>query len=153
MRIAFQIRLHLLRLLHLPARVPAVDEELDLQRDREPFIRRLFRQPPNEFIRRRRRIELRDRRGAIRRRFGRALPQAKYDMHRLFLRPRAKQHALFQPQAALRRRVICRRGSALVWQVRIGTLLEERETRELRYGLATMCVGGGMGIATIFDRI
>ena len=31
----------------------------------------------------------------------------------------------------------------------LGTLLDELERRELRYGLATLCVGGGMGIATI----
>ncbi|MDF2075885.1 acetyl-CoA C-acetyltransferase, partial [Pseudomonas mendocina] len=31
----------------------------------------------------------------------------------------------------------------------LGTLLDELEKRQLRYGLATLCVGGGMGIATI----
>jgi acetyl-CoA C-acetyltransferase len=35
----------------------------------------------------------------------------------------------------------------------LGTLLDELERRELRYGLATLCVGGGMGIATIVERI
>ena len=35
----------------------------------------------------------------------------------------------------------------------LGTLLDELETRQLRYGLATLCVGGGMGIATIIERI
>jgi acetyl-CoA C-acetyltransferase len=35
----------------------------------------------------------------------------------------------------------------------IGTLLDELERRELRYGLATLCVGGGMGIATIIERL
>jgi acetyl-CoA C-acetyltransferase len=35
----------------------------------------------------------------------------------------------------------------------VGTLLDELERRELRYGLATLCVGGGMGIATIIERI
>ncbi|MCK0164974.1 acetyl-CoA C-acetyltransferase [Marinobacter sp. S6332] len=35
----------------------------------------------------------------------------------------------------------------------IGTLLDELERRELRYGLATLCVGGGMGIATIIERV
>ncbi|WP_151892124.1 hypothetical protein, partial [Pseudomonas aeruginosa] len=25
--------------------------------------------------------------------------------------------------------------------------------RNLRYGLATLCVGGGMGIATIIERV
>ncbi|MFI8481049.1 acetyl-CoA C-acetyltransferase [Pseudomonas sp. NPDC078700] len=34
----------------------------------------------------------------------------------------------------------------------LGTLLDELERRELRYGLATLCVGGGMGIATIIER-
>ncbi|MGE6790983.1 acetyl-CoA C-acetyltransferase [Pseudomonas guineae] len=35
----------------------------------------------------------------------------------------------------------------------LGTLLDEMEKRQLRYGLATLCVGGGMGIATIIERI
>ncbi|WP_338848477.1 acetyl-CoA C-acetyltransferase [Massilia sp. W12] len=35
----------------------------------------------------------------------------------------------------------------------IGTLLDELELRQARYGLATLCVGGGMGIATIIERI
>ncbi len=35
----------------------------------------------------------------------------------------------------------------------LGTLLDELERRELRYGLATLCVGGGMGIATIIERV
>ena len=35
----------------------------------------------------------------------------------------------------------------------LGTLLDELEKRNLRYGLATLCVGGGMGIATIIERI
>ncbi len=34
----------------------------------------------------------------------------------------------------------------------LGTLLDELERRQLRYGLATLCVGGGMGIATIVER-
>jgi acetyl-CoA C-acetyltransferase len=34
----------------------------------------------------------------------------------------------------------------------LGTLLDELERRELRRGLATLCVGGGMGIATIVER-
>jgi acetyl-CoA acyltransferase len=32
------------------------------------------------------------------------------------------------------------------------TLLHEMERRELRYGLATMCIGAGQGIATVFER-
>ena len=35
----------------------------------------------------------------------------------------------------------------------IGTLIDELERRKLRYGLATLCVGGGMGIATIVERV
>jgi acetyl-CoA C-acetyltransferase len=35
----------------------------------------------------------------------------------------------------------------------LGTLLDELERRRLRYGLATLCVGGGMGIATIIERL
>ena len=34
----------------------------------------------------------------------------------------------------------------------LGTLLDELEAQEKRYGLATLCVGGGMGIATIIER-
>lgn len=35
----------------------------------------------------------------------------------------------------------------------LGTLLDELERRDLRFGLATLCVGGGMGIATIIERV
>ncbi|WP_406197167.1 acetyl-CoA C-acetyltransferase [Kitasatospora sp. NBC_01560] len=35
----------------------------------------------------------------------------------------------------------------------LGTLIDELERRDQRYGLATLCVGGGMGIATIVERI
>ena len=35
----------------------------------------------------------------------------------------------------------------------LGTLVDELERRGGRYGLATLCVGGGMGIATIIERI
>ncbi|WP_329584344.1 acetyl-CoA C-acetyltransferase [Kitasatospora sp. NBC_01250] len=35
----------------------------------------------------------------------------------------------------------------------LGTLIDELERRELRYGLVTLCVGGGMGVATIVERI
>lgn len=34
----------------------------------------------------------------------------------------------------------------------LGTLLDEMERREVRYGLATLCAGGGIGIATILER-
>lgn len=35
----------------------------------------------------------------------------------------------------------------------LGTLLDELERRDLSTGLVTMCVGGGMGIATIIERV
>ncbi len=35
----------------------------------------------------------------------------------------------------------------------LGTLLDELERRQKRFGLATLCVGGGMGIATIIERL
>ncbi len=35
----------------------------------------------------------------------------------------------------------------------LGTLIDELERRDLRYGLATLCVGGGMGVATIVERV
>ncbi len=33
------------------------------------------------------------------------------------------------------------------------TLLHEMQRRQSRYGLVTMCVGGGMGAAGIFERL
>jgi acetyl-CoA C-acetyltransferase len=35
----------------------------------------------------------------------------------------------------------------------LGTLVDELERQKKRYGLATLCIGGGMGIATIVERI
>ncbi|MDC8756646.1 acetyl-CoA C-acetyltransferase [Janthinobacterium fluminis] len=35
----------------------------------------------------------------------------------------------------------------------LGTLIDELEARRLKRGLVTLCVGGGMGIATIIERI
>jgi acetyl-CoA C-acetyltransferase len=35
----------------------------------------------------------------------------------------------------------------------LGTLLDELERRNLSTGCATLCVGGGMGIATIIERV
>ena len=35
----------------------------------------------------------------------------------------------------------------------LGILIDELHRRKLRYGMATLCVGGGMGIATIVERI
>ncbi len=35
----------------------------------------------------------------------------------------------------------------------VGTVLDELERRDLRRGLVTLCVGGGMGIATIIERV
>ncbi|EXG79655.1 acetyl-CoA C-acetyltransferase [Cryptosporangium arvum] len=35
----------------------------------------------------------------------------------------------------------------------IGTMIDELERREQRYGLVTLCVGGGMGIATVVEKL
>jgi len=35
----------------------------------------------------------------------------------------------------------------------LGTLLDELERRKLKRGLVTLCMGGGMGIATIIERV
>ncbi|HUG85584.1 MAG TPA: acetyl-CoA C-acyltransferase, partial [Euzebya sp.] len=35
----------------------------------------------------------------------------------------------------------------------LATLLREMERRESRYGLETMCIGGGQGLAAVFERV
>jgi acetyl-CoA C-acetyltransferase len=35
----------------------------------------------------------------------------------------------------------------------LGTVLDELERRDLTTGLVTLCIGGGMGIATIIERV
>jgi acetyl-CoA C-acetyltransferase len=35
----------------------------------------------------------------------------------------------------------------------LGTLLDELERRGLGTGLATLCIGSGMGVATIIERV
>ena len=35
----------------------------------------------------------------------------------------------------------------------LGTLLDELERQRLRYGMCTLCIGAGMGIATIIERL
>jgi len=35
----------------------------------------------------------------------------------------------------------------------LGTLLDELERRDLKYGLCNLCMGGGMGIAAIIERV
>ena len=35
----------------------------------------------------------------------------------------------------------------------LGTALDELERRDLTTGLVTLCIGGGMGIATIIERV
>jgi acetyl-CoA C-acetyltransferase len=35
----------------------------------------------------------------------------------------------------------------------LATLLRELDRREARYGLETMCIGGGQGLAAIFERV
>ena len=35
----------------------------------------------------------------------------------------------------------------------LATLLHELDRRDARYGLETMCIGGGQGLAAVFERI
>jgi acetyl-CoA C-acetyltransferase len=35
----------------------------------------------------------------------------------------------------------------------IGTAIDELERRDLNTALVTMCIGGGMGIATVLERV
>ena len=35
----------------------------------------------------------------------------------------------------------------------LATLLREMDRREARYGLETMCIGGGQGLAAVFERL
>ncbi len=35
----------------------------------------------------------------------------------------------------------------------LATLLREMERRQVRYGLETMCIGGGQGMAALFERL
>ena len=35
----------------------------------------------------------------------------------------------------------------------LGTAVDELERRKARYALITLCIGGGMGIATIVERV
>ncbi|MBU3869039.1 hypothetical protein KN815_34810, partial [Streptomyces sp. 4503] len=35
----------------------------------------------------------------------------------------------------------------------LGTVIDELERRDGRFGLVTLCVGGGMGIATVVERL
>jgi acetyl-CoA C-acetyltransferase len=35
----------------------------------------------------------------------------------------------------------------------VAKLLAELDRRQARYGLVTLCIGGGQGIATLFERV
>ena len=35
----------------------------------------------------------------------------------------------------------------------LGTLLDELERRDLETGLCTLCIGAGMGVATVIERV
>jgi acetyl-CoA C-acetyltransferase len=37
--------------------------------------------------------------------------------------------------------------------VLLGTIVDELERRDLSTGLVTLCIGGGMGIATVVERV
>ena len=45
------------------------------------------------------------------------------------------------------------RMAAAVEFMHTATLLHEMQRRQARYGMVTMCVGGGMGAAGIFERM
>ena len=85
----------------------------------------------------------------------------------LFLTNRVLNPALVPIEVALNAYVLWVNRAALpnVWQrvlpiviglapgVLIGTALDELERRNLGTALVTMCIGGGMGIATIIERV
>ena len=35
----------------------------------------------------------------------------------------------------------------------LATLAREMQRRQVRYGLETMCIGGGQGLAAVFERV
>jgi acetyl-CoA C-acetyltransferase len=35
----------------------------------------------------------------------------------------------------------------------VGTMVDELERRDLRRAIVTLCIGGGMGVATIIERV
>jgi acetyl-CoA C-acetyltransferase len=35
----------------------------------------------------------------------------------------------------------------------VGTMIDELERREARRALVTLCIGGGMGVATLIERV
>ena len=35
----------------------------------------------------------------------------------------------------------------------LATLVQELHRRDARYGLETMCIGGGQGLAAVFERV
>ncbi len=35
----------------------------------------------------------------------------------------------------------------------LGTVIDELERQNKRYGLVTLCIGGGMGVATVVERL
>ena len=43
--------------------------------------------------------------------------------------------------------------SSIVYEQSFKPHADELERRDQRYGLATLCVGGGMGVATVIERL
>jgi acetyl-CoA C-acetyltransferase len=56
------------------------------------------------------------------------------------LNPHGSGISLGHPVGATGARILC-------------TLLRELDRREGRYGLETMCIGGGQGMAAVFERV
>ncbi len=80
-----------------------------------------------------------------------------WEMNEAFAAPVLK----FQEEMDLNNEVVNVNGGAIALghplgatgAIILGTLLDEMERRDLTLGLATLCVGGGMGVSTIIERV
>ncbi len=79
-----------------------------------------------------------------------------WEMNEAFAAPVLK----FQEEMQLKSEVVNVNGGAIALghplgatgAILLGTLLDEMERRDLKLGMATLCVGGGMGVSTIIER-
>ena len=80
-----------------------------------------------------------------------------WEMNEAFAAPVLK----FQEEMNLNNEVVNVNGGAIALghplgatgAIILGTLLDEMERRDLSLGMATLCVGGGMGVSTIIERV